>query len=262
MLATVLMAAIAPASADCTLLVSAETGKTLMEEGDCHHAMPPNSSFKIPIALMGYDAGILRDEQTPAMPFKSSYSAMIESWAQTTTPAMWMKNSVVWYSQEITGKLGMAAFRRYVQAFDYGNQDVSGNPGKHDGLTRSWLTSSLKITPYQQAAFIRKLVLRQLPVTAHAMEMTAKITRIQPDIAGWEIHGKTGSGIPDGPDGKEDWSRGFGWFVGWAENSNRKVIYVQLIQDKQQQDSFAGPRAREAMLQRLPVLLSTLPAKP
>ncbi|WP_373369869.1 penicillin-binding transpeptidase domain-containing protein, partial [Klebsiella aerogenes] len=33
------------------------------------------------------------------------------------------------------------------QKFEYGNQDVSGDSGKHNGLTQSWLMSSLTISP-------------------------------------------------------------------------------------------------------------------
>jgi beta-lactamase class D len=55
---------------------------------------------------------------------------------------------------------------------------VSGNPGKQDGLTLAWINSSLKISPLEQVGFLEKVVRRQLPVTAHAYEMTSRITAI------------------------------------------------------------------------------------
>jgi beta-lactamase class D len=88
---------------------------------------------------MGYDAGFLVDEHTPALPFRDGYLDWNPSWRATTDPAGWMTNSVVWYSQQVTRHLGEARFQRYVSEFRYGNEDVSGNPGKQDGLTLAWI---------------------------------------------------------------------------------------------------------------------------
>ena len=57
-------AAATPALADnvCTLLADASTGAILSQDGECDRRVPPASTFKIPIALMGYDAGYLKDE--------------------------------------------------------------------------------------------------------------------------------------------------------------------------------------------------------
>ncbi|HBX3937445.1 TPA: hypothetical protein MH011_29220 [Klebsiella pneumoniae subsp. pneumoniae] len=43
--------------------------------------------------------------------------------------------------------MGVDRFTEYVKKFEYGNQDVSGDSGKHNGLTQSWLMSSLTISP-------------------------------------------------------------------------------------------------------------------
>ena len=149
----------------CTVVADAATGKVLKQDGTCDERVTAASTFKIAISLMGYDAGFLKDEHHPALPFRKGYPDWVPSWRRTTDPTAWIANSVVWYSQQVTQALGEDRFRRYVTAFHYGNEDVSGDPGKHDGLTRAWLSSSLKISPLEEVAFLEKLVEGRLPVS-------------------------------------------------------------------------------------------------
>ena len=62
-------------------------------EGDCNIRYSPCSTFKIALALMGYDVGILKDEMHPQWPFKSDYEAFLESWKDPQNPMSWMKNT-------------------------------------------------------------------------------------------------------------------------------------------------------------------------
>lgn len=166
----------AHAEIGCAALADAATGKVLKQEGVCDQRVTPASTFKIAISLMGYDSGFLKDEHSPALPFHEGYPAWNPAWRATTDPTTWIKNSVVWFSQQVTQSLGEERFRRYVAGFHYGNEDVSGDPGKHNGLTRAWISSSLKISPLEQLAFLEKVVRRQLPVMARSYEMTSRIT--------------------------------------------------------------------------------------
>jgi len=250
------------AQADCTLLAEAQSGKILLQQGQCEQALPPNSTFKIPIALMAYDAGLLQDERLPVLDFKAGYADWIESWKQPINPSSWMQYSVVWYSQILTQQLGMARFQDYLQRFEYGNQDASGDAGKDNGITNSWLSSSLRITPIQQLHFIRKLVNQQLPVSAQAQSLTKKITYLSNLNNGWRVHGKTGTGrLADGSSAAQDQ---IGWFIGWADNGKQQIVFVHQIQDQiPAEQGYAGPRAKTALLARLPELLQQIQlAKP
>ena len=104
-----------------------------------------------------------------------------------------MENSVVWYSQQVTQALGKEKFKGYVEAFGYGNADVSGDKGKDNGLTRSWLSSSLRISPLEQIDFLTRVVGRKLPVSSHAYEMTEAILTEHELPNGWTVRGKTGA---------------------------------------------------------------------
>jgi beta-lactamase class D len=240
--------AAAQARVICTIVAEAENGHPLIQEGDCDSRMSPASTFKIAISLMGYDAGILKNADQPQLPFKKGYVDWRPEWRKPASPSRWMRESVVWYSQQITKQLGADRYAGYVKAFGYGNQDLSGDPGKNNGLTGAWLSSSLQISPLEQVAFLGKLVRRELPVSARAYEFTGQITDYGLQPSGWRVHGKTGAGLPRNPDGSLRRGQPFGWFVGWAEKDERRVVFARLIQDSKRQRVPPGFRARDAVL--------------
>jgi beta-lactamase class D len=247
----------------CTVIAAGSSGRILRQQGDCASRLTPASTFKVPLSLMGFDAGYLTDEHHPALPFREGYVATDPSWKTTVDPSSWITNSVVWYSQQLTLWLGPERLQRYVKRFDYGNQDLSGNPGMNDGLTQAWLDSSLQISPLEQVAFLHRLVSRQLGVSPRAYDMTARLTAVAPLVGGWEVHGKTGTGYRmDREHGGPDLRRQVGWFVGWASRGGRTVVFASVIMDEHPESTRAGPRARSQLLAELPQLLATLPATP
>lgn len=234
------------ATATCTLMAEGSTDKTLKEEGDCNVSSAPMSTFKLAISLMGYDAGVLQDEHQPVWSFKVGYVDWREEWKQDINPAMWMSKSVVWYSQQITSKLGDSRFSKYMHQFKYGNEDVSG------GLTEAWLSSSLLISPRQQIAFLGRMVRRELGVSAHSYDMTANIAIYRKLENGWTVHGKMGAG-GYGKNGK------VGWYVGWAEKGGRTVTFArQRLEDDDSSNGPIGPLARDPLLAELPAMLDAL----
>ena len=246
----------AAAAPVCTLLVEAGSGKVVERQGGgCETRNSPASTFKIAIAVMGYDAKILGGAHAPAWPYRPEYEAWMDSWKTTVDPTRWLRDSVVWYSREITRRLGAARFQAGVDRLDYGNRDLSGDPGKHNGLTNAWLSSSLKISPAEQVAFLRRLLNHQAPVSRAAIDRTAEIMPQYPLPNGWTVHGKTGTGFQRAADGKTDPDRQFGWFVGWVEKGQRRLVFARLIQDERRNEYRAGLRARDSVLADLPRLL-------
>jgi beta-lactamase class D/beta-lactamase regulating signal transducer with metallopeptidase domain len=240
-----------PAPLDCTLLVDAASGASLVREGGCDERVTPASTFKIAISLMGFDSGVLRDEHTPWLPYKARYAAANPSWRRGTDPARWLRESVVWYSQQVTSRLGAAGVRAYVQAFDYGNRDLASVPGVTDAVALSELSPTLAISPAEQTAFLRKLVKRSLPVSAHAYDMTARLLRQDALANGWEVYGKTGTARARLADGSADETQYIGWFVGWASKGGRTLVFARLLQHPADSHQYAGARARDALLSDL-----------
>lgn len=240
----------------CTAVADAGSGQILVQQGNCTERVTPASTFKIAISLMGYDAGFLKDEHTPTLPYREGYVDWGgEAWKQPTDPTRWLKYSVVWYSQQVTHALGEARLAHYAKAFGYGNADLTGDPGQHNGLDRAWIGSSLKISPLEQVAFLEKFLKHELPVSATAFDMTSRIVETTPLASGWIVHGKTGMAYPRRADGTQDQLHPYGWFVGWATRGRDTVVFASLIQDEKKEQGTAGVRAKEAFLSQLPTLV-------
>ena len=128
----------------CTIVVDAHDGVTLVREGACEDRVTPASTFKLALAVMGFDGGFLKDATTPTLPFREGYPDWLgDIWRRDTNPTTWLEYSVVWYSQQIAKALGRARLEAYARDFSYGNGDFSGDAGKDNGLERAWISSSL-----------------------------------------------------------------------------------------------------------------------
>ena len=136
------IAAAAAEPVTCTVIVDGRSGDILVREGICDQRFAPFSTFKLPLAVIGYDAGILIDDVTPRWEWHTGLTAP-ERDHKPVDPTIWERDSVLWYSREITRLLGSEAFERYVAELGYGNGDVSGVAGKDNGLTHGWLGASL-----------------------------------------------------------------------------------------------------------------------
>jgi beta-lactamase class D len=240
----------------CTIIVDANSGEVLVQQGACGTRASPASTFKMALSLMGFDAGVLVDAHTPALPYKDEYKAAMESWRVTTDPTIWVEDSIVWYSQVLTKTLGAERFQKYVDSLNYGNRDLSGDAGRNNGLTNAWLSSSLQISPAEQVAFIRQMLAGRLPVSRKALETTMAIMPSFPAADDWMVHGKTGSGLQRGADGKLNRDLQFGWFVGWATANKRNVVFATLVNDSEKIDDRAGIRVRSELIEALPGLVA------
>lgn len=251
-----------PAQAEtvCTLIMKADDASVLVEEGDCDMREAPASTFKLPLAVAGYDAQILKSPDSPAVDYDpAKHVGWLESWKTTVTPRTWLRDSVVWYSWTVTQPMGLERVETYLDRFDYGNKDMSGSPGKDDGLTHAWLGTSLKISPREQALFLSRLVMRALPVKVFSQELAIETTAAYEATGELGVKGKTGLTYALDAAGAVDRSRQIGWFVGWTETATTPVVFVRLIKDQEATPGYASTRARDTLLADLPGYLQQLP---
>ncbi|MBN9543127.1 MAG: class D beta-lactamase, partial [Alphaproteobacteria bacterium] len=235
--------------------IAKENGKVVKQEGECEKRHSPFSSFKIPIALMGFDSGILKNENSPKVDFTEETRKNFEPWyfphkypiqmfsARSQTPSSWMKYSVVWFSQYVTVKLGMEKFQDYVNKFEYGNKDISGDKGKNNGLMNSWIQSSIQISPIEQVNFIEKLSNKNLPISKQAQEQTIKIIKLEDVWDDWKLYGKTGG------------SKTNGWFIGWVEKDGRTIQFAQYLAQPADSLMSGGRVAKEIAKDNLITLM-------
>lgn len=244
-------------ASDCFL--AKENGKVLTSEGDCITSYAPNSTFKIVLSLIGFDSGILQNDNDPIWDYKNyekNYDYYINICKGSHNPHSWMRDSCLWYSQVITDKLGMKKFKQYIKKFKYGNMDLSGEKGKDNGLLYSWISSSLQISPEQQVSFIQKIIDKKLSISKDAYDKTKQVMFVQEFVGGWKLYGKTGSGLILEKNGKKtDLQQG--WFVGWIEKNHRKVVFASHVSDSAKRtDSYASFRARNEALIKLWYLIN------
>jgi beta-lactamase class D len=246
-------------------LIVKKKGKPIMEIGKCDDPHSPYSTFKIAMALMGFDTGILQDKNSPELVFIDEDEGNLKCvyplwytreigekyhWRQDQTPETYMKNSVIWFSFRITQALGKEKFQEYVSKLHYGNEDVSGTPGKDDGLFKSWLGTSLAISPRGQVEFLEKLFVESSVVSKDAQEKTREIMDRGEDWNGWRLYGKTGGGAT-------------GWFIGWVEKEGERIFFAQYIdvtdpnldQTGLSVYETAGPKAKEVIKRNVMGLL-------
>lgn len=239
---------------ECTVILDQDSGAAIVRTGTCDTRFTPMSTFKVPLALIGYDAGVLEDQQTPRWNYDPKFDAPRRA-RKPVDPTIWEADSILWYSQELTRRLGPETFGDYVRRLDYGNRDTAGRAGEDDGLTQSWLSSSLLVSADEQAGFMRRIVARDLPVSRKAIDMTLSIIPTFKADDGWTVQGKTGSGWLRRTNGKLDWTRPIGWFVGWAEKDGRKIAFARLRIGIKKATEPSGLALRAEFLRDLPPLM-------
>lgn len=209
------------------ILINGFTNEVIKEIGsNINYRVTPASSFKIALSLMGYDAGVLKNEHMPTWNFREGYDDYLESWRTSQTPQTWMKRSCIWFSKIISLRLGKEAIEEYLSSFKYGDQDFSAGIVPPGPFKPAWLNSSLKISPKEQVTFIQKMVQGKLPITNHALQNTKNLLFIEQIIPGWKLFGKTGLGQIYDENGEDLKVR---WLVGWIENDQTFFPFAYLL---------------------------------
>lgn len=217
----------------CVILYSVNQHKIVSEYNPgnrCNERLSPDSTFKVPLSLMAFDQKLITQNTVFTW---DGVKHDLPGWNQNQTPATWLKYSVVWVSQQLTIELGDKRIHHYLADFHYGNQNFSGDPGRHNGLTHAWLSSSLQISAVEQLHFLTRLFSHQLPVSDQAIDDT-KQNMYQGQLAnGAAYYAKTGSGrhkIHE-QDAKASDLRD-GWDVGLIEQGAQQYIFISNLTDK------------------------------
>jgi beta-lactamase class D len=173
----------------------------------------PASTFKICNSLIGLETGVIKDEN-----FVIPWDSVIRQnpdWNKDQDLKTALKNSTVWYYQELARRVGGKQMKFWLDKAQYGNADTSG------GIDKFWLSGKLRVTPEKQIDFLRRLHSGQLPFSKRSMDIAKKIM-ISRDTLGYRICAKTGWGIME--------NRDIGWFVGYLETNNNVYYFANCIQ--------------------------------
>ncbi|MBX9455421.1 MAG: hypothetical protein KL863_05010 [Rhizobium sp.] len=76
------------AGLECSLFIDHASGTVLHRHGDCATRVTPMSTFKVPLALMGFDAGILTGPGQPVWQYRAEFNAP-ERTRKPVDPTIW-----------------------------------------------------------------------------------------------------------------------------------------------------------------------------
>jgi beta-lactamase class D len=195
------------------VLVEVESGKTwVVHEELAGQRFLPASTYKIPNTLIGLETKVIPNE-TFSLKWDGKQRE-IESWNRDQDLASAMRESVVWFYQEVARRIGQERMKAWVDKLDYGNKDISG------GIDRFWLDGALRISPKEQTTFLRRLVSGKLPVSAEHAALVRKLL-VEEKTPGYTIRAKTGTvmRVP----------QALGWLVGEVSTPKTTYVFATLI---------------------------------
>lgn len=185
----------------------------------CQQRLSPCSTFKIPNTLIGLEAGVLSGPGDEKKWDGTQHSR--EALNQDHDLASAIKFSIVWYFQDVALDIGPQQMQASLDAFNYGNRDISG------GQDHFWLSSSLRISALEQINFMATLDDERLPAGKDNQETVKRLMlqdyRLPEDFSG-DLYGKTGSCV--GLDVNH------GWFTGFLHREGKEYVFAVNIKGK------------------------------
>jgi len=133
----------------------------------CATRFLPASTFKIMNSLIGLETGVIPDEDYVIKWDGTRYD--ISAWNQDHTLKTAIRNSAVWYYQELARRVGKERMQHYVDVAGYGNQDISGQ------IDTFWLEGGLRISAEEQVGFLKRLYESDLPFSRRSMDIVKDI---------------------------------------------------------------------------------------
>jgi beta-lactamase class D len=168
----------------------------------------PASTFKIPNSLIALECKAVKDVNE-IIPWDGE-ERIVPSWNQDQTMRTAFRYSAVWFYQELARRIGMNQMNKWVKKMNYGNQTIG------PGIDDFWLVGDLRISPQQQADFLKRLLNDDLPARKRNMALVRDIM-IEESNERYVLRGKTGWANFGTP---------VGWYVGWLQVNERNFIFV------------------------------------
>ena len=196
-------------------LYDSRDGKLMCSDPSrCDHGYIPASTFKIANTIIGLETGVVSDADSPLPWDGKQYEN--PDWNRDHTLRSAVQVSCFPCFQGIARKVGAAQMKDWVNRLDYGNRDIAG------AIDSFWLAGALRITPFQQIDFLRRLDGGKLPIQERTLDTVRDVLTLDvgPDYV---LRGKTGSaGPPEQPSE-------VGWFVGFVELGERRVFFATVL---------------------------------
>lgn len=194
---------------------------------------PPDSTYKIYSALSALENGTITSDASFIKWDGQRYP--IPQWNQDQTLPSALQDSVNWYFQSLDQTAGLNSLKRFYEAIDYGNHDLSG------GLSEFWLESSLKISPLEQVKMLKKLYTNEFDLDEQNIQAVKDALLITSAEAA-SLYGKTGTGNINGQNVN-------GWFIGYEEAGDNTYFFAANIQGESDADGLTAGNITRKLLE-------------
>ena len=88
--------------------------------------------------------------------------------------------------------------------------------------------------------------------------MTKNILFVEELKNGWKFYGKTGMGSLLNADGTKNPDLYHGWFIGWIEKGDRRIIFSNHIEDDKKEEIGASQRAKAAAKEKMTKIIDQI----
>lgn len=196
------------------MVIESLDGKERFTYNEMRMNMPllPASTFKIPNTLIALDQGIVTQESILVW---DKVVRSIPTWNQNQTLESAFKRSCVWCYQRFARQIGLKTYDIYLKKLHYGNEKI-GNDVDH-----FWLDGALRISAFEQVAFLKKLYNNHLPFKQEHLDLLKKIM-IDEQNAHYTLRAKMGWATPDN-------APFHGWYVGYIESSKGVYFFATNV---------------------------------
>lgn len=207
----------------------------------CAEAFIPASTFKIMNSLIALETGTIPDENFTMKWDGTPYD--VPAWNQDHTLKTAIRNSVVWYYQELARQVGSEQMQNYINLAHYGNEDISGQ------IDTFWLEGGLRVSADEQVAFLQQLYQDELPFSSRSMQIVREILVLE-KTESYQLSGKTGSAQRITPR--------VGWFVGYLETTGNVYFFATNFESANP-DGFANGDTAKQISQGILQSLGLIP---
>lgn len=161
----------------------------------------PASTFKIPNTLIALQEGVINADSVIVW---DHVERSVRAWNQDQSLQSAFKSSCVWCYQLFARTIGLEKYNEYLHKLHYGNEKTSKD------VERFWLDGELRISAYEQVAFLKKLYKNDLPFQQEYLDLL-KHMMIDEQGVHYTIRAKTGWATPEN-------AEHHGWYVGYVES--------------------------------------------
>jgi len=194
-----------------TMLIESLDGKERYVYNDVRAKMPllPASTFKIPNTLIALQEGVITADSIIVW---DGVQRSIKAWNQDQNVSSAFKTSCVWCYQRFARTIGLKKYTEYLHKIEYGNEKVGTE------VERFWLDGALRISAYEQIAFLKKLYKNDLPFDQKHLDLL-KTIMIDEQGQNYTLRAKTGWAVPKG-------AEHHGWYVGYVKSSRGVYFFA------------------------------------